>query len=249
MDADFYQRDVGAEYDELDYDAEEQFDDDDVDVGEREGMGAEGGGGFAADAEDDDPDDEEAGDDDSVGGDDMLAGLASSAGMKFLMAKARGETVEEATGAQPAGTASAAGDGKAEETASASAGGASADQGGDEGGGGSLAKIMAGAEKAKAEAEQKKRPAAPPVDMTAAVEYDDNGQRIITLDAVRREIWLHHGAVTTKRLFKLFDIKKKKTSEERYNKFRDVVKELCTMKVDNVEGNMFVLKQHYSKMR
>ena len=40
---DFYQRDVQAEYEELDYDANEQFDDDDVDVGETE-MVQDGGG-------------------------------------------------------------------------------------------------------------------------------------------------------------------------------------------------------------
>ena len=50
-----------------------------------------------------------------------------------------------------------------------------------------------------------------------------------------------------KRLMKIFTIKKK-AGPERMNKFREVVRELCTMKQDNVEGNMLVLKPHYSKM-
>ena len=62
MQDDFYQRDVGAEYDELDYDPNEQFDDDDVDVGAEEVL-MDDGGGFAADIDDSGSDD----DDDEVG--------------------------------------------------------------------------------------------------------------------------------------------------------------------------------------
>ena len=51
---DFYKRDVQAEYEELDYDANEQFDDDDVDVGETEVVVDESG--FADDDDDDDLD-------------------------------------------------------------------------------------------------------------------------------------------------------------------------------------------------
>ena len=36
LDEDFYQRDVAAEYEDLDFDACEQFDDDDVDLGQNE---------------------------------------------------------------------------------------------------------------------------------------------------------------------------------------------------------------------
>ena len=85
--------------------------------------------------------------------------------------------------------------------------------------------------------------------MEASIEptVDENGLRIITLPAVRKEIWLNHGQIPMKRLMKLFDIKKK-SSPDRQNKFREVVKELCTMKTDPVGGRMLVLKQHYSNM-
>ena len=49
-----------------------------------------------------------------------------------------------------------------------------------------------------------------------------------------------------KRLMKIFGIKKK--SPDRINKFRDVVRELCTMRQDKIEGNVLVLKPHYSKV-
>lgn len=49
MSEDFYQRKVGAEYEEMDYDANEQFDDDDVDIGAEE---IEDTGGYAEDVED-----------------------------------------------------------------------------------------------------------------------------------------------------------------------------------------------------
>merc|ERR1711935_1080794 len=51
---DFYQRDVQAEYEELDYDANEQFDDDDVDVGETDVVIGESN--FSAIDDDDDDD-------------------------------------------------------------------------------------------------------------------------------------------------------------------------------------------------
>ena len=76
---------------------------------------------------------------------------------------------------------------------------------------------------------------------------DANGLRIVTLEAIRKEIWLNHGSIAMKRLMKLFDIKKK-SSPERQNKFREVIKELCTMKTDPIGGRMLVLKQHYSNM-
>ena len=50
-----------------------------------------------------------------------------------------------------------------------------------------------------------------------------------------------------KRLMKFFDIKKK-IAVEQQNKLREVVKELCTMETDPVDGRMLVLKQHYSAM-
>ena len=84
-------------------------------------------------------------------------------------------------------------------------------------------------------------------DTSTGLELGKDGQRIISLKSVQKEIWLNHGAITMKRLMKIFTIKKK-AGPERMNKFREVVRELCTMKQDNVEGNMLVLKPHYSKM-
>ena len=50
-----------------------------------------------------------------------------------------------------------------------------------------------------------------------------------------------------KRLMKIFNIKKSSRTASR-NKFRDVVRELCTMRQDKIEGNVLVLKPHYSKV-
>ena len=50
-----------------------------------------------------------------------------------------------------------------------------------------------------------------------------------------------------KRLIKIFNIKKK-AGAERMNKFREVVRELCTMRQDKIEGNVLILKPHYSKV-
>ena len=84
---DFYQRDVQAEYDEMDYDANELFDDDDVDVGEAEVQMENTGYGANDDDEDDDDDESEEMEEEVTGAE----GLASVAGFKALLAKARGE--------------------------------------------------------------------------------------------------------------------------------------------------------------
>jgi hypothetical protein len=85
------------------------------------------------------------------------------------------------------------------------------------------------------------------IDEPAGVQVDADGQRLITLGSLRREIWLHHGTIPMKRLMKMFGMKKK-SSQDRQNKFREVVKELCTMEQDPIGGRMLVLKQHYSNM-
>jgi len=98
MQEDFYQRDVNAEYQDLDYDPNEQFDDDDVDIGADEIED-----GFSPDIEDDDDDDDDD-DEEEEGFDDMdedeIAaaaaganglGFSTSAGMKLMIAKARGD--------------------------------------------------------------------------------------------------------------------------------------------------------------
>jgi hypothetical protein len=243
----FYQRDVGAEYEELDYDANEQFDDDDVDVGETEVMAD--GSGFAAD----DEDEEDLDDDNPEGeGDAGPQGLANLAMFRLLLAKARGEITNEQV------TEAAEGNKKKEEDAEArrwAADSFAAAKNGDDQD--HLSQIMSAAERSR-EAGQEKgvqdddtkagatpTVAVPPTAANAGVQVDENGQRLITLENVRREIWLHHGTISTKRLMKIFDTKKKK---DRQAKFREVVKELCTMETDPVQGRMFVLKQHYSNM-
>ena len=77
------------------------------------------------------------------------------------------------------------------------------------------------------------------------IEKDKDGKRLITLDAVRREIWLNNGAITSKRLTKKFDVTKK--NPERQALFKTIVMELCTIKKD-ADGNKLVLKQHYAKI-
>jgi hypothetical protein len=237
---DFYQRDVQAEYEELDYDANEQFDDDDVDLGESEVVVE--GGGYADDDDDDDEDEDDLEGDTPSGAE----GLATVAGFRLLLAKARGDITPE----QAAEAVAAQGDKNklAEEDAkrwSADANRKFKEQPDH------LAQIMAASEKTalgdnemtddKEDPEEKKAP------VITGVEVDDNGMRMVTLQAIRREIWLHHGTIPMKRLMKIFDIKKK-SSQDRQNKFREAVKELCTMETDPVGGRMLVLKQHYSNM-
>ena len=238
MSDDFYKRDVMLEYEELDYDANEQFEDDDVDMGESE-MHVDPNSGFGE--EDDNPEDEEY-DSDTVGG---AEGLATVAGFRALLAKARGETPPE----QEANAAESKEDKKdgSRPSSPKTADAATAEDGASKvAGTDTLASVMAAAEKT-AQAAKDKTAAKDKKPAPTGVELDENGQRLLTLEAIRREIWLHHGAIRMKRLMKIFDIKKK-SSLERKNKFQELVKELCTMKIDPVEGNMLVLKQHYASM-
>ena len=68
-----------------------------------------------------------------------------------------------------------------------------------------------------------------------AIAVDKDGKRLITLEAVCREI-----------LARLFDVGKK--NPKRQALFERIVMELCTIKKD-ADGNKLVLKQHYSKMQ
>ena len=253
---DFYQRDVQAEYEELDYDANEQFDDDDVDVGETD-VNMIGDSNFGGIDEDDDDDLE----DDVLGERPTGAeGLASLAGFRLMLAKARGEITPEQLAeladknkrqAEEEDKLLAESDKKKEE--------------GDSSSGNHLAKIMEAAEKARLEAESKMAAANAAAasnddgsgDTSAngskqaknsktMMEVDENGQRLITLEAVRHEIWLTRGRIPMKRLMKIFDVKKK-SSQDRQTKFKEVVRELCTMETDPIGGRMLVLKQHYSR--
>ena len=255
MSDDFYQRDVKAEYDELDYDANEQFDDDDVDLGEGE-VAVEGG--FAEELEDDDDDDEEdEGEDDQKG-----EGFASVKGLKDMLAKARGETPADANKEAEAKE----GDDKKTARPLSPGPGVAPDKPGvlpdpkgvvdgaaknaataTNGENKNLAQVMAAAERsrdASFKKEQKKieSVSAKPV----GVQMDERGQRILSLEAVRYEIFLHNKSIQTKKLMKIFSIKKK-AARERIQTFQSIIKELCIMKKDPVQGNLLVLKQHYAK--
>lgn len=241
---DFYQRDVKAEYEDLDYDANEQFDDDDVDLGESEVVvDPNSGFGEEQDDQEDNEDEEELTDLNATGAE----GLASVSGFRALLAKARGVSPDQE------GEGDDAAAGKKDDKEGGGSRAASPKAGSPDGKGGeaqrkksptdSLAQVLTAAEKAAVAASQKKAPSA----KTTGVELDEKGERYVTLEGIRREIWLHHGAITTKRLMKIFNIKKK-TSAERRDKFLDLVKELCIMKDDPVEGKVLVLKQHYSNM-
>ena len=245
---DFYQRDVKAEYEELDYDANEQFDDDDVDVGETD-VHVESNNFGNLDEDDDDDLEEETHGEKPTGAE----GLASLAGFRLMLAKARGEITPEQLAelaenkkrqAEEADKILAENDKKQEESESDP-----------------LAKIMEAAEEARKEAERKvaaqqaAAAAAKQEDETKKsnrtsnanlLEVDENGQRLVTLEAVRHEIWLTRGRIPMKRLMKIFDVKKK-SSQERQQKFKEVVRELCTIETDPIGGRMLVLKQHYSR--
>lgn len=210
MEEGFYQRDVSAEYEALDYDANEQFDDDDVNIGEDEVM--DDGGGFGGDY---DSGDDMMSDDDS----DDDVGIATAAGLKAMLAKARGETpVNEADGTS------------ADATAASQPNTASEDN----------------SKKAASIEQSKPKPAAakPIAKEAVGVEIGADGKRKITLESVRREIWLNSGSIKTVKLMNKFDVTKE--FPERQKAFKKIVFELCTMKKD-ADGNKLVLKQHYSK--
>jgi hypothetical protein len=208
---DFYQRDVQAEYEEMDYDANELFDDDDVDVGETEVNTDKQG--YAEDDTDDDMDEVDVEEEEVAG----AAGLASVAGFKHMLAKARGEFSVQAADSQDA---SSVGGEKKDDAAKLSVSQKPGADAAKNDSGDHIAKIMAAADKA-AQAAKNKVVKKPPA--VTAIQVDENGLRMITLEAIRREIWLNHGSMPIKRLMKIFDVKKKSTVE-RQNKFREVVK-------------------------
>lgn len=235
MEEGFYQRDVGAEYEALDYDANEQFDDDDVNLGEDEIQND--GGGFAGDVNDSD-DDAFDSDELSDGEDDMFKGIASASGLKAMIAKARGESPTNASADGTNIESQAVAQGDEAETG--------------------INKMLDAAKKTAEELEKKKteptptssdatkqdKPAAAQEPKASGIEKDKDGKRLITMEAIRREIWLNNGAITSKRLMRIFDVTAK--NPERQAVFKSIVMELCTMKKD-ADGNKLVLKQHYAK--
>ena len=284
MEEDFYQRDVQAEYEDLDFDANEQFDDDDVDVGAEEINDQLNTGFGIPDVDDDDFDSDDDDDDDGLQPDQLAAlanaansqdnnsttpsmgdsnGFGSKKGFNIMLAKARGETLPDlATAAAIAAAQKAAAvantssvqdknkatngtDSHDNDKSNSSDDPNKSDLGSVDGNlsGNNGSKGNTNGDKNSSDNKSKINSG----DNLTGVEVDEHGQRIISLEAVRREIWLHHGSIRMKRLLKIFDIKKK-TSADRQSKFREVVRELCTMTQDKVEGNLLVLKQHYSNM-
>ena len=99
-------------------------------------------------------------------------------------------------------------------------------------------------ENAPIEAEIEEEPDKPNV--TGKELVDENGEPVITMEAVHREILLNDGRIKMKHLMKAFDVKLK-SPVERQAKFKEAVRELCTMENDAVSGRVLVLKQHYSR--
>uniref|UniRef100_A0A7S3PU53 Transcription initiation factor IIF subunit alpha n=1 Tax=Chaetoceros debilis TaxID=122233 RepID=A0A7S3PU53_9STRA len=237
MTDDFYHRDVGAEYNELDFDANELFDDDDVDVGAEEMLDGADMGGFAADIDDDEDDDSELDDD------DVLDGFASTSGLKAMIAKASGENTEglvpnaiSPNGVPPVLPLITKKTGPLSDTNMSSGSDRSDDE--------NKAKINGGNGNTSGLNEDKDAIASAAVHSTNAngVQLDENGLRIITREAIRREIWLHNGSIETKKLARTYKISGK-TAKERKQRFFNVCRELC-----NMSNGMLTLKQHFRKM-
>lgn len=234
MEEGFYQRDVAAEYEALDYDANEQFDDDDVNVGEDEMM--DDGGGYGGDFHDSGGDDGafDSDDDEGAWSDSDDLGMATKSGLKAMLAKARGESplaVDNSEAMDSANSSIASGGG-----------------GGGEGIDNLMNAAKKTAEKLLSSSSEDKKSSSASASNTAEVTIavDKDGKRLITLEAIRREIWVNNGNITSKKLTRLFDVGKK--NPERQALFKRIVMELCTIKKD-ADGNKLVLKQHYSKMQ
>eukprot|EP00571_Detonula_confervacea_P007614 CAMPEP_0172322470 /NCGR_PEP_ID=MMETSP1058-20130122/45954_1 /TAXON_ID=83371 /ORGANISM="Detonula confervacea, Strain CCMP 353" /LENGTH=724 /DNA_ID=CAMNT_0013038217 /DNA_START=12 /DNA_END=2183 /DNA_ORIENTATION=- len=235
MEEGFYQRDVAAEYEALDYDANEQFDDDDVNVGEDEMMDDGGGfGGGDYESEDDnmlDSDDEEGSDDDAFGG------MATASGLKAMLARARGESPVLLNGAENNATLGTGMDALDASTMNIPENGSGANGAAGSSGGKTIGKFLDAAKKTTEEKKNEKKSSSPGAKSSSAsmmaekgIEKDKDGKRLITLEAVRREIWLNNGAITSKRLTKKFDVGKK--HPDRQALFKSIVMELCTIKKD-----------------
>uniref|UniRef100_A0A7S2K394 Transcription initiation factor IIF subunit alpha n=1 Tax=Leptocylindrus danicus TaxID=163516 RepID=A0A7S2K394_9STRA len=215
----FYDRNISKEYDDLDYDANEQFDDDDVHAGEEPEVLSDDGG-FAGDIEEDVEDDEEY---DSDG-----KGFASSAGFKDFMRKK--EIVEPSLAAHAGNDTNVISKARGDDAALSSDGGGKSSD-----------------DEINAPRPMKRTKIIPEkLGEKETERFDADGLRTLSLDAVRKEIWLHHGQIKFKKLNRIFEIKKK-TPLERRNTYMEIVKELCIIQDDKTEGKVLVLKQHYQR--
>ena len=230
MEEGFFQRDVSAEYEALDYDANEQFDDDDVNVGEDEMN--DDGGGFGGDFNDDSDDEMFDSDDEEGSGDDLFKGMASSSGLKAMLAKARGDLPAKPEDGAAANAGGIAGSEQAKKTDAPE---------------GEISKVTNAPKKSAEELVKKKAreaEAAAKESKVMGVKKGADGKLVINMNAIQREIWLNGGSIKVKRLMKKFDANNK--HPERQATFKTIVMELCTF-VKDADGNKFVLKQHYAK--
>jgi len=255
MAADFYTRDVSAEYEDLDYDPNEQFDNDDQDMGESEMNHLMDSGGFVGDGSDVEEDD---GDED--GGDNTGSGLATSAGYKAFMAKARGDVVGEDTSIAMAAAGAVPntniGKNKADSPGVLKGSSVEKEESRKINLNSTIAKPsvndtvkrpLAASPNPTSSQPPSKKPKLPPLTKDAGVAVDASGQRIISIDSVRKEIWLHNQQIPLKKLGKIFAVTNKK--KDRVAAFKACLKELCTVVDDPVEGQKICrLKQHYSNM-
>ena len=227
---DFYQQDIGAEFDNVDCDLDGLFDNNDQDMGAGDQDDYDFGGGFA-DAEDDESDEEE---DDDFGD----IGFQSKHGMKAIIAKAKGENPEtlpnfhhQEIKSQRGGYNLSSGSDRSDDEKEAPAPKRKSPD---------PDVSASNTEKNVIPTENKIIPSSRE---TNTRQVDENGMIIISKEAVRREIWLHNGSIAAKQLFKKFKANTKKNKERR-KLVMSICLELCTMEANQ----MLVLKQHYAKM-
>ena len=195
------------------------------------------GGGYGGDFHDSGGDDGafDSDDDEGAWSDSDDLGMATKSGLKAMLAKARGKSPVTALDNSEAMESS---------NSSIASGGGGLGEG--------IGDLMNAAKKTaekllSSTSEDKKSSSASASDIAeVAIAVDKDGKRLITLEAVRREIWVNNGNITSKKLTRLFDVGKK--NPERQALFKKIVMELCTIKKD-ADGNKLVLKQHYSKMQ
>lgn len=232
---DFYQQDMGAQFDNVDCDIDALFDNNDQNMG----AGAQDDydlGGFA-DIEDDESDIDE--DDDLDVGAMATKSFATKTGMKAIIAKANGENIDLPPNIPPmsvdmkaqrrSGNLSSGSDRSDDEKEPRSPKRKSPDPG-----------VNGNKATEKAPAAKKPRSAEPAANVR---QVDEHGLRIISKVAVRREIWLHGCSIQTTQLFKKFNAHGKKKYRDRKKVLVEICMELCT-----IEGDVLTLKPHFAKM-
>lgn len=229
IDDDFYQKDVGAQFEQVDCDLDALFDNNDEDMGAGYQDDIDQGG--FADVEDDDSDVED--DEDLDLGNLTAKSFATKSGMEAYV-KASGDNTELQTNLptipvdskmqRKSGNLSSGSDRSEDEKESVSTKRKSPEPSSPSSVSNSVSAL----------------PISQNVTSTSTAII--NGLRIISKDSVRTEIWLHGGSIKAKELFNKFKVGGKKQKERR-KALMDICLELCTM-----DGDTLTLKQHYAKM-